>query len=96
MDVYVKSPNPALAKAAANALTESFSAEQERLMHVKYIQAITPASIPDLPSWPKKNLLILIGVLFPLNSFPAFMSHSLLFLSFLFATFLPILTWKLK
>ena len=39
---------------------------------------------------------ILIGFLFPVSSFPSFMSQSLLFLSFLFATFLPIFTWKLK
>jgi Na+/proline symporter len=39
---------------------------------------------------------ILIGILFPVSNFPLFMSESLLFLSFLFATFLPILTWKLK
>jgi hypothetical protein len=30
------------------------------------------------------------------SSFPTFMTQSLLFLSFLFATFLPIFTWKLK
>ena len=39
---------------------------------------------------------ILIGILFPVSSFPSFMAQSLLFLSFLFATFLPIFTWKLK
>jgi len=39
---------------------------------------------------------ILIGILFPLNIFPIFITQSLLFLSFLFATFLPIFTWKLK
>ena len=39
---------------------------------------------------------ILIGIVFPASSFPTFMTQSLLFLSFLFATFLPILTWKLK
>ena len=39
---------------------------------------------------------ILIGVLFPTSAFPSFMSESLLFLSFLFATFFPILTWKTK
>ena len=39
---------------------------------------------------------ILIGILFPVSNFPLFMSESLLFLSFLFATFLPIFTWKLK
>jgi len=39
---------------------------------------------------------ILIGILFPVSSFPSFIGQSLLFLSFLSATFLPILTWKLK
>ena len=39
---------------------------------------------------------ILIGIVFPVSSFPTFMTQSLLFLSFLFATFLPIFTWKLK
>ena len=39
---------------------------------------------------------ILIGILFPVSSFPSFIGQSLLFLSFLFATFLPIFTWKLK
>ena len=39
---------------------------------------------------------ILIGILFPVSNFPSFVSQSLLFLSFLFATFLPIFTWKLK
>jgi len=39
---------------------------------------------------------ILIGILFPAKSFPALMSESLLFLSFLLATFVPIFTWKIK
>ena len=39
---------------------------------------------------------ILIGILFPVSSFPVFMVQSLLFLSFLSATFLPIITWKVK
>ena len=39
---------------------------------------------------------ILIGILFPLNLFPAFMTQSLLFLSFFLATFSPILVWKIK
>ena len=62
MDVYVTSPDPQLATAAAAALTSSFSIEQERLMHVKYIQAITPASIPDKPSWPRKKTILLLGI----------------------------------
>ena len=39
---------------------------------------------------------ILIGVLIPTHYVPAFMSNSLLFMSFLTATFFPILTWKIK
>ena len=39
---------------------------------------------------------ILIGILFPKDYFPAFMSQSLLFLSFFIATFFPLLTWKTK
>ena len=39
---------------------------------------------------------LLVGVLFPANIFPTFMSQSLLFLSFIFATFAPIVTWKIK
>tara|TARA_E500000331_G_scaffold248999_1_gene239413 strand:+ start:1 stop:1431 length:1431 start_codon:yes stop_codon:yes gene_type:complete len=39
---------------------------------------------------------ILVGILFPVNFFPDFVSQSLLFLSFLLATFVPILTWKIK
>ena len=39
---------------------------------------------------------ILIGILFPVSNFPTFMSQSLLFMSFLLATIVPIVTWKIK
>ncbi len=39
---------------------------------------------------------ILVGILFPIDFFPIFVSQSLLFLSFLIATFVPIFTWKIK
>ncbi len=39
---------------------------------------------------------ILIGILFPISIFPEFMSQSLLFLSFLFATFIPIIFWRIS
>ena len=39
---------------------------------------------------------ILVGILFPNSLFPDFVSQSLLFLSFLLATFVPIFTWKIK
>jgi len=39
---------------------------------------------------------ILVGTLLPNSLFPDFVSQSLLFLSFLLATFVPILAWKIK
>jgi len=39
---------------------------------------------------------ILIGILFPVDLFPSFVSQSLLFVSFLTATFAPLLTWNIK
>ena len=46
--------------------------------------------IPDF----SKSLLV--GIIFPSNFFPSFISQSLLFCSFILATFMPILTWKLN
>ena len=39
---------------------------------------------------------ILVGTLFPTSYFPEFVTQSLLFLSFIAATLLPVLTWKVK
>jgi len=39
---------------------------------------------------------LLVGIFLPTEYFPAFMSNSLLFLSFFVATFFPLLTWKTK
>jgi len=39
---------------------------------------------------------ILIGIIFPTDFFPDIVSQSLLFLSFLFATFIPIFVWRFK
>ncbi len=39
---------------------------------------------------------ILVGLILPLEFLPIFVTQSLLFCSFIVATFLPILTWKLK
>ena len=39
---------------------------------------------------------LLVGIVFPANLFPTFMSQSLLFLSFLCATFVPVAIWKLR
>ena len=39
---------------------------------------------------------ILVGIMLPVDFFPSFVSQSLLFLSFLGATFIPMITWKLR
>ena len=39
---------------------------------------------------------LLVGIVFPNSFFPGFIQQSLLFCSFIVATFVPILTWKLK
>ena len=39
---------------------------------------------------------LLVGMMFPTELFPAFVSQSLLFLSFVVATFVPVTIWKLR
>ncbi len=39
---------------------------------------------------------ILVGIILPLDYFPVILSQSLLFCSFLVATFMPILIWRIK
>ena len=39
---------------------------------------------------------LLVGIIFPPELFPVFINQSLLFLSFLIATFLPVTMWKIK
>ncbi len=39
---------------------------------------------------------ILVGIIIPIDLFPSVISQSLLFCSFILATFMPIFTWKLK
>ena len=53
------------------------------------------AGILFFPS-PDFSKSILIGIILPAQFFPDFISKSLLFCSFIVATFLPIITWKLK
>ena len=53
------------------------------------------AGILLFPS-PDFSQSILIGMIFQNDFFPAFVSQSLLFCSFVVATFVPIVTWKLK
>ena len=53
------------------------------------------AGILLFPS-PDFSQSILVGMIFQTDFFPAFVSRSLLFCSFVVATFVPIVTWKLK
>ena len=53
------------------------------------------AGILLFPS-PDFSKSILVGVIFPTDFLPSFISQSLLFCSFVVATFAPIITWKLK
>jgi hypothetical protein len=39
---------------------------------------------------------LLVGYILPVDFFSPFVSQSLLFLSFIVATFLPIISWKLR
>ena len=42
------------------------------------------------------SISILAGIIFPTNMFPDFISQSLLFSSFMIATFAPLVVWKIK
>ena len=39
---------------------------------------------------------LLVGIILPVELFPSFIAQSLLFLSFLVATFIPVAIWKLR
>jgi len=66
----------------------------EKNAYVSIIIGIA-AGLLFFPS-PDFSKSILIGILLPIDFFPIFMSQSLLFLSFLIATFVPVFTWKIK
>ena len=62
-----------------------------------YISIITGLFVGLLffPS-PDFSKSILVGILFPTEFFPSFMAQSLLFLSFILSTLIPMTTWKIK
>ncbi len=62
-----------------------------------YISIITGliAGLLLFPS-PDFSKSVLVGIIFPTDFFSSIISQSLLFFSFILATFVPILTWKLK
>jgi len=66
----------------------------ERNSYVSIIIGLV-AGILLFPS-PDFSKSILSGIIFPIDFFPSFISQSLLFCSFILATFVPIFAWKLK
>ncbi len=66
----------------------------EKNAYVSIVIGITTGLL-FFPS-PDFSKSILVGILFPYDFFPTFVSKSLLFLSFLVATFTPVFTWKIK
>ena len=66
----------------------------EKNSYISIIIGLT-AGILLFPS-PDFSKSILIGIIFPIDFVPSFFSQSLLFCSFILATFVPIFTWKLK
>ena len=66
----------------------------EKNTYISIIVGLT-AGLLLFPS-PDFSRSILIGIIFPTDFFPSIISQSLLFFSFLVATFLPVFTWKLK
>ena len=66
----------------------------EKNTYISIIIGLT-AGLLLFPS-PDFSRSILIGIIFPTDFFPSIISQSLLFFSFLVATFLPVFTWKLK
>ena len=66
----------------------------EKNTYISIIVGLT-AGLLLFPS-PDFSKSILIGIIFPTDFFPSIISQSLLFFSFLVATFLPVFTWKLK
>ena len=67
---------------------------KEKSAHTSIIIGLT-IGLLLFPS-PDFSKSILIGILFPIELFPQFIVNSLLFASFLSATFFPLLTWKIK
>ena len=63
MKIAVISPDSKLAAAAANSLVKAFKNEQERLMDVKYAQAMYTATSPKYPFSPRKWLNLALGLL---------------------------------
>ena len=65
---------------------------------MKVIFSITIGLISGLLFFPSPNFTqsLLVGLILPAKYFPTFISESLLFVSFLVATLLPVLVIKIK
>ena len=82
----------------AAALTIFYSFYSKSLNEKNSYISIIIGLIAGLLLFPSPNFSksLLVGIIFPSDFFPSFVSQSLLFCSFISATFMPIFTWKLK
>ncbi len=82
----------------AAVLTVFYSFYSKTFSEKKAYVSIIIGLVVGLLLFPSPDFLksILIGIIFPTDFFPDIVSQSLLFLSFLFATFMPIFVWRFK
>jgi len=79
-------------------LTVFYSFYNKKLNEKTAYCAIIAGSIGGFLLFPSPDFSksLLVGTILPTELFPAFVSQSLLFLSFIIATFLPMVFWKVK
>lgn len=59
IEVQVRSTSPQVAADVANTMLSVFQEEQERLMGVRFFSPIQYATVPQVPYFPKKGILLL-------------------------------------
>ena len=79
-------------------MTVFYSFYNKRLNEKTAYMSITVGLIAGFLLFPIPDFSksLLVGIILPIELFPPFVSQSLLFLSFLVATFIPISIWKLR
>ncbi len=82
----------------AAVLTVFYGFYKDKLEERRIFIAILAGLLSGILFFPAPDFTksILVGVLIPIEYFPTYVSQSLLFISFIAATFLPILFWKNK
>ncbi len=82
----------------AAVLTVFYSFYSKKLEEKNSYISITIGLFAGLLLFPSPDFSksLLVGIIFPIDLFPSFISQSLLFFSFILSTFVPIFTWRLK